>query len=224
MQTIPRELASMIFNYFAKIRDMVRGFMKTLEALNSMDLSNAYRSLEQSIAMDTEADEIRRSILERMGGNSLDAKTRDDVARLLRMMDKSSEWIKEALRYLDVIPYLEIPSEIRRDIEELAKLNLEAVETLGKALSKLMSGEDGDVHKLCVAVERIEEKGDEVVHRVRKNMVKYGAKLASAALTVLLMDFVKSLENALDYAEDVADILRVLALRIGDRRATFSSP
>jgi len=214
MKSLPRDLVLMISNYFAKIRSMTEGFIKTLEAVNSMDLQNAYKYLAHSIRMDTEADEIRREILEKISRNSLDAKTRDDVARLLRMMDRTSEWIKEALRYLDIVPYMEIPLEIRKDIEELAKLDAEAIDVLGRAMDMLLREKYDEVYKLCVSVEKIEERGDEALHRARKNVLKHGAKIGDAAMVVLLMDFVKALENALDYAEDVADLMRMLALRI----------
>ena len=210
---IPPNVRKMIADYFSKVYEMVEGFMKALNALNVMDVQNAYKYLEDSIRKDTEADEIRRSILEELSKDSVEPQVKDDIARLLRMIDRMSEWIKEALRYLDIVPYLEIPQELRSNIERMAKLNLEAVRTIHEAVDKLVEGRYGEVYELCARVEKIEEEGDEVMHSGRKNLLKYGSKIGNPALVIMLRDFLKSLENSMDYSEDIADMLRVIAVR-----------
>ncbi|NPA96260.1 MAG: DUF47 family protein [Crenarchaeota archaeon] len=213
MSPLPPDLRKMIAEYFSKVYDMVEGFMKALNALNVMDIQNAYKHLETSIKKDTEADELRREILEELSKDHIEPQVKDDIARLLRMIDRMSEWIKEALRYLDIVPYLEVPQELRDNIERMSKLNLEAVRTIQEAVNRLVEGRYSEVYELCTRVEKLEEEGDEVMHSGRKNLLKYGPKIGNPALVIMLRDFLKSLENSMDYSEDIADMLRVIAVR-----------
>ncbi len=215
---IPPDVRRMIAEYFSRVHDMVEGFMKAINALNVMDVQNAYKYLEDSIRMDTEADEIRRRILEELSKDHVEPQLRDDIARLLRMIDKMSEWIKEALRYLDIVPYLEMPQGIKENIEKLAGLNLEAVRTIREAVEMLVEGKYREVYELCAKVEKIEEEADEVMHSGRKNLLKYGNKLENPALVIMIRDFLKALENSVDYSEDVADMLRVIVVREQSKR------
>jgi len=211
------EVQKAISTYFSRVVDIVECFAKAIEALNLMDVQNAYRFLEESIRIDTEADEVRRRILEALSSEGVDPATRYDIARLLRMMDRLSEWIKEASRYLDLVPYLEVPQEIKDSIERLAKLSLDAVRAIREAVDSLIEGRSDEVYKLCVSVEKLEERADEVMHRGRRSLLKYGPRIENPALVIMLRDFLKALENAIDYAEDVADTLRVIAVREGSK-------
>jgi len=217
VSVIPSEISKLLIEYFSKVYEMVEGFMNAISSLNMVDVQNAYKHLEDSIKLDTEADELRRAILEKLSSDSVDPAVRSDIARLLRMMDKVSEWVKEALRYLDLVPYLEIPQEIKDSIEGLAKLNLDAVKTVREAVEELVQGRLDEVYKHCIAVERIEEEADEIMHRGRRGLLKYGPRIGNPALVIMLRDFLKALENAIDYSEDVADTLRVLVARAGSR-------
>ena len=47
----------------------------------------------------------------------------------------------------------------------------------------------------------------------RKLLLDYGGKVENPALIVLLRDFIEALENIIDFAEDAADYIRILALK-----------
>ena len=156
---------------------------------------------------------MRRKILLEIERKVDDAFLKDYLAKLLRMLDRVSEWIKEASRYLDIIPYLEIPIELREKIEELSRLDLEAIESIFNAAKALIKGDRNAVLKYTLEAEEIEEKADEILHIARKNLVVIGGSIENPALIVMLRDFIEALENVTDYAEDVADILRLIALK-----------
>ena len=221
--SIPPTISDKLLEYFSRIEKMASSFMNAINSLNNLDLGNAYKSLANSIKMDTEADALRREILESLGSEVLDVSLREDISRLLRMLDKASEWIKEASRYLDIFPYLEIPQEIKNDIETLSRLDVKAVKTLHEAIQNLARGETESVLKLCEEVEKIEEEADEAMHVARKNLIASGPKLGNIALIIMLRDFIEALENATDYAEDVADILRILALKFERARKAIEA-
>ena len=202
-----------ILNYIEKIRDIIKFFTNAIDKLNDLDLENAIKLLSDSIKTDTEADQLRRKILLEIERKVDDAFLKDYLAKLLRMLDRVSEWIKEASRYLDIIPYLEIPIELREKIEELSRLDLEAIESIFNAAKALIKGDRNAVLKYTLEAEEIEEKADEILHIARKNLVVIGGSIENPALIVMLRDFIEALENVTDYAEDVADILRLIALK-----------
>jgi len=202
-----------VLNYIEKIRDIIKFFTNAIDKLNDLDLENAIKLLSDSIKTDTEADQLRRKILLEIERKVDDAFLKDYLAKLLRMLDRVSEWIKEASRYLDIIPYLEIPIELREKIEELSRLDLEAIESIFNAAKALIKGDRNAVLKYTLEAEEIEEKADEILHIARKNLVVIGGSIENPALIVMLRDFIEALENVTDYAEDVADILRLIALK-----------
>lgn len=102
-----------------------------------------------------------------------DAFLKNYLAKLLRMLDRVSEWIKEASRYLDIIPYLEIPIELRKSIEELSKLDLKAIESIFNATRALIEEDRDAVFKYALEAEKIEEKADDILHIARKKFSCY---------------------------------------------------
>jgi len=46
-----------------------------------------------------------------------------------------------------------------------------------------------------------------------KNLVVIESSIRNPALIVMLSGFIEALENVTDYAEDVADILRLIAMK-----------
>jgi len=205
------DVFSKILHYFEKIDRMVNSFVNAIDSLNKLDLNNAYKSLADSIRLDTEADELRREVFTIMNRYISDVTLRESISKLLRMMDRLTEWIKEAARYLDILPYLEIPQEIKDEINELARLDSEACKHIKNAAQALFRKKLDDAIALASEVEKIEERADEVNHAARRSIVRYGNKIANPAILIMLRDFIEALENATDYAEDVADIIRLIA-------------
>ena len=178
-----------------------------------MDLENAVKLLSASIRTDTEADQLRRQILLEVERRVDDVFLKNYLAKLLRMLDRVSEWIKKVSRYLDIIPYLEIPIELRKSIEELSKLDLKTIESIFNATRALIEEDRDAVFKYALEVEKIEEKADDILHIARKNLVVIESSIRNPALIVMLSGFIEALENVTDYAEDVADILRLIAMK-----------
>jgi len=205
------DLFSKVLQYFEKIDRMVNSFVNAIDSLNKLDLNNAYKNLADSIRLDTEADELRREAFALISRYVDDTTLRENISKLLRMMDRLTEWIKEAARYLDILPYLEIPQEIKNEINELARLDSEACKRIKSAAQALFRNRIDDAIALALEVEKIEERADEVNHAARRSIVRYGDKIANPAILIMLRDFIEALENATDYAEDVADIIRLIA-------------
>lgn len=202
---LPPRIAELLARYLGEVVGMAQCFRKALEALERFDLGNAYRSLSRAIEADTRADAIRRVLYEEVLRSVEEPDLRNRLSRYLRMVDRTSEMLKEASRYLELIPYLEIPAEIRRGIRELASLCLEAVRAIHAISLRLAEGALEEVQELAKHVECVEEEADAVNDRVRRMLMVYGPRFSNPAIPVVLRDFVEALEGVTDYAEDVAD-------------------
>ncbi len=210
---LPRSISEGILKYFDMIESMAKSFKRAINSLNDMDLNNAYKHLDECIKLDTKADAFRRELMAKIASEVKDEDLKEDLSKLLRMLDRMSEWIKEASRHLDIIPYLEIPVEIREKIERLSYLDKRAAEELSEAAKALLEGDRKEMGRRVEEVERIEEEADEVNHVAKKTLVSLGYKITNPAVIVMLRDFIEALETATDYAEDVADIIKILSLR-----------
>jgi len=210
---LPRSVSEGILKYFDMIESMAKSFKRAINSLNDMDLNNAYKHLDECIKLDTKADAFRRELMAKIAAEVKDEDLKEGLSKLLRMLDRMSEWIKEASRHLDIIPYLEIPVEIREKIERLSYLDKRAAEELSEAAKALLEGDRKEMGRRVEEVERIEEEADEVNHVAKKTLVSLGYKITNPAVIVMLRDFIEALETATDYAEDVADIIKILSLR-----------
>lgn len=210
---LPRSVSEGLLEYFDMIESMATSFKRAINSLNDMDLNNAYKHLDKCIKLDTKADAFRRELMAKIAAEIKDEDLKEDLSKLLRMLDRMSEWIKEASRYLDIIPYLEVPVEIREKIEKLSYLDKRAAEELSEAAKALLEGDKKEMNRRVEEVERIEEEADEINHIAKKTLVSFGYTMTNPALVVMLRDFIEALETATDYAEDVADIIKILSLR-----------
>ena len=209
---LPRAIGNGLLEYFEMIESMAASFKRAINSLNGMDLNNAYKHLDKCIKLDTKADAFRRELMAKIVEEIRSDDLKEDLSKLLRMLDRMSEWIKEASRYLDIVPYFEIPVEVREKIEKLSYLSKRAAEELSEALKALLEGDKEEMVRRVEEVESIEEEADELNHTAKKALVSIGYTITNPALVVMLRDFIEALETATDYAEDVADLIRLLAL------------
>jgi len=211
---LSEETIRSIINYARKVRTVVRSLRDGVKLLNSMRMGEAIRILANGIKADTEADNMRRDIIFRIGTEVRVGYVREWVARLIRRLDLVSESAKEASRYLTIIPYLEIPNEVRDVIEELSRLAMDSIDLVIDGLEALMEGDKTRAIRYADKVEEVEELTDNIIVNGRKLLVMYGQKINNPAIIIMVKDFMEALENITDYAEDAADYIRTIALRM----------
>ena len=213
LEQIPSEIINLVLKYSKEVRNLVKCLRIGISMLNQVRVGEALRALSECIRADTRADKIRRDILYKIGTAIKDGNIRESIVRLIRRLDLISEWSKEASRYLTIIPYLEIPVELREKMEELSKYSLESVDVLVNAIEALLEGDMDRANAHASRVEQLEEEADEVDVVARKFLLAMGERISNPALVVMLRDFIESLESIVDYAEDAADYVRALVIR-----------
>ncbi len=210
---LPKEIAESILEYVKKVRDIVKYLSEGIVLLNQIRVGEALRALSKAIRTDTEADKIRRELFDKLTTLDVEPRVREDIMHLAKRFDVLSEWSKESARHLSIIPYLEIPAELRGRIEEMVKLALESANYLVEATKALIKGDLAKARTHAVKIEHIEEEADEVNVAARKLLVGLGRKIENPAVLIIIKDFIEALENITDTAEDAADCIRILAIR-----------
>jgi len=208
---ISKDFAASIIDYAEEVLGIVQDLRRGIDFLNSMNSGEAMQELANAINSDTKADAMRREILITLtsvkGGY-----VRERVARLVRRLDLVSEQAKEAARDLTLIPYLELPSDIKDVINSLSRDVYESVKALTKSLAALMYDQPDEAVNYSRIVEELEEDADKVFLKGKRLLIKYGQKIVNPAIILMLFNFMQSLENVTDYSEDAGDYIRTLAI------------
>ncbi len=210
---VPKDFAKLLNEYVTLVDKIVKGLRNSIKLLNEMRVGEALEQISECIKNDTKADNIRRKILYEISNYVEDVDIRESIVRLIRRFDLVAEWSKEASRYLSIIPYLEIPADVREKIKKLSEYAVESVDTLVDAVESLLEGDVEVAREHACRVEELEERADEVNVAARKLLLNYGSGIKNPAFIIMLKDFIESLENVVDYAEDAADYVRALAIR-----------
>ncbi len=210
---LPPSISGALLDYVREVRNIMRHLRRGIRLLNDVQISEALEELSSAIKADTKADKLRRELLFKLEEIIRDSATREAIAHILRRLDLVSEMAKEASRYLSIIPYLEIPDDIKSRIELLSKLGLEACDILVSAVAAILEGEAKKAIVFSLKVEEVEENADNITLEARKVLVDVGEKISNPALVLMISNFIESLESVTDYAEDAADYIRAIALR-----------
>lgn len=209
---IGEELSRLVLKYAEAVNDIVRGVREGVRLLGSMRTGEAMESLASAIKADTKADDIRREILLKLR-QAKSGYVRERIAKLVRRLDLVSEQAKEAARDLTIIPYLELPAELKEIVDELSDEAEESAHAMIKSLRALMVEDVKSALKYARKVEVIEEKADEIFLKGKRLVIKFGTRIKNPAVIIMFVNFMQSLENITDYAEDAGDYIRTLAIR-----------
>jgi predicted phosphate transport protein (TIGR00153 family) len=190
--------------------DTVTELEKAIVAASKKDTGEATKAIERLFVVETEIDELRRSVFEELTRGSLPPKDREDIMHLVKRLDTMADHVKDAGRSLKLLLDVPIPKEICSELLEIVKdLVLESA-TLRKSIEKL--GVDVvEVRALAKKVDDIETRVDERYLRVKAMLLKYGREMDAAAL-LILMDLLQSLEEVADCSDDTADYVRILTV------------
>lgn len=201
-----------VYKYGSMVGDIVKSIANSLTYLDSLRPGEARVEIAKAIDSDTKADRYRRKLIESRITEVRDSIARSYLINILRMLDRVAEWAKESVRYLDLIPYMEIPSTVKLSVQEMVTASVVGMERVIEALNSIRKGDYSSAATICEEVEHIEEKVDEMLHKARKNLIAYSSRIQDHIAAVFLKDFIESIENVTDYEEDAADIIRALAI------------
>ncbi len=205
------DLANNILRYSSLVLSIVTKVVEGIKILEDLRSGEAMEKFAEAIHDDTIADNLRRDLLFKLQYLH-PGFMRERVSTLLRRLDLISEQAKDVARSLTVFPYLELPAELKKSIRTLAEESLRASTKVFESIKALLNNSFDEAIKLAYQTELIEEEADNTLVEGRRHIVKYGNLVKNPATLIMASKLIESLEGISDFAEDVGDYVRTLAL------------
>jgi len=207
-----REVIKMCIEHISKIVSVVEYGVKVLESYstnNSTELSHWWKEVFKA---EREADDIKRKLIFELSSEVFHPIDRETILRLILGADDIAAYAKAWSRRAVILSSIHepLPNTVIRKMLEMGKKVLEATEMVKKSIEKLVE-EPKAVLEIADRIERIEEEVDDIRIEVFNEIITLCDTLKTSSC-ILYKELMDSVENAADKCEDVADILRSLAL------------
>ncbi len=215
------EFKKLMEKYLDKINDSVEYFKTAIEYFNSMRTGEARSMLAKSMNAEKEADDIRRKLTYILEEAEISPEVKEDYFHLIKRIEAIADNVKEAASSLTIIPYLEVPAELREGYEKMISKVYEASKKVCDAVRRLMEKDYEGASRLADDVERLEEEADLINVDNRGKLLDYSDKIKPYTLAILLHEFNNDLEEAADACEDAGDYIRALIVEYKKRPPNF---
>jgi len=202
-----------MMEYIETIEDMVHRFSDAMKLLNNFRISEARSKFKETADIQDRVEAIKKNLLNRIEEMRLEATFKEDIFHLIKRLDAVSDWVKEASRELTIIPYLDVPQDVRRGIDRLINIVVNAVKSTVTAIKHVLNNEIDKARELIDLVNELEEKADMIDVENRGLLLKLHDQFKPLTLAILIHDLNRDLEEAVDACRDVADYLRLIISR-----------
>lgn len=167
-------------------------------------------NLKTLSTLETDADIIKRKIENILYTQSLMPQLRGDILKLLESLDNILDLAKSNLFQFDVeVPY--IPAEIHPDLVKLTELSGAAVESVIPA-SKAYFRDPASVKETLHRVYLFEKEADKLADAIKRKVFQEMPNLKLSE-KFHLRYFTLHIENLSDAAQNVADLLSIMAIK-----------
>ena len=164
--------------------------------------------LEAVVTLEARADELRREVEVQLYSHSLIPEHRGDVLALLENMDDVIDKAKETLMQFSV-ENPAIPDELNYDYLDLVAKAVDAAEAVvlaAKAFFRDVAQTHDHLHKVYL----FEKDADKISDRLKRHVFDLNFDLSRK---IQLRYFANSIDQVADRAEEVADRLRIYAIK-----------
>jgi len=175
------------------------------------DLESIRRDFEMVFKQERDGDNLKRKILDDLSRGLFHPITREEVVRVVLTADDVAANAKSAARKISASSSKDLPDEIKDALRGLAEMDTKIVEKMREALVKLLE-EPRAAIEVTHEVERMEEEIDDYRVALIEKILKYGDRAKSIATWLMLKEAVENMENIADRSEDVADVIRSIAI------------
>jgi len=175
------------------------------------DPESMKRDFEMVFKKERDADLLKREILDKLARGPFHPLTREEVIRVVLTADDVAANAKSAARKIGASSSKSLPSEIREGLKVLADMDVKIAEKMRDAFVQLL--EDPDIAiKVTHEVEKMEEEIDDYRVALVEKILKYGDEVKSISAWLMLKETVENMEDVADRSEDVADVIRSIAI------------
>ena len=197
-----------------KILETVKSLREMIGSLRRDDKSSARENYDKVFQNENAADDIKREILRELSRGVIHPLDREYVVRLVLTIDDVAAYAKATARRLLISVNLgySLGSQILDLLSQMVARLEQASELLIKALDALVSNPH-EALSIADNIERLEEEVDDIRMQALEAVFK-ACREHPADWCLIAKDVVDSMENAVDRAEDSADMVRLIAVSL----------
>ena len=204
-----RELERKIADFLNNITQAGVIFGTAMQQYLEEGANEAYAAKRAQVSsLEAANDVLRRDVEHQMYSNMILPDMRSDILTIIEGCDKIiNKYETDLILYGVEKP--KIPNEIKENISELVRLNLECVAALvGAVRSFFASSRTGDKIQYVLF---LENQIDDLALEIKRTF--FDNKKMTLARQLQLKDFVYSIEKISDIAEDISDVLTVVSAK-----------
>lgn len=205
-----REMESRIDDYLDLV---IRGGLLFKEGLKYY-LSGEMEAFEERLSsidsLESEADELRREIENRLYTQTLIPESRGDVLGIIENTDAVLNVAAETLMMFSV-ESPQFPRELHQMIQDLGEVSVTCIEELIATIRSYFR----DVERVRDGTNRVlffEKEVDTIADRIKRKIF-HDDTIGDLSLKMHLRDCVEDIENISDTAEEVSDRLSIAAIK-----------
>lgn len=202
-------LATEIDEYLEKMTQSALAFKLAVKIYVEQGCTDEFEEKLQHVgSLETDADNLRRSIETQLYSRTLIPESRGDVLGLLENLDKIINLFEGTLWQFS-IEKPGIAEKFHKDFGILVDMSIKAVESVILA-SRAFFRDIEVVNDHNIRVRFYESEADKVSTRLKRAIFDSDLELAHKAQ---LRNFVEHIDNPANWAEDVADRLTIYAIK-----------
>lgn len=197
------------------VRSITKASMKFTEAvrlLNDIRIGEARVAFKQVIDILNESNILKSTIEEEIAKISLDPGFKEELLFLINLVDDVGDYVKEASREFTILPFLELPIQLRNGLLNLSSTVSDMVSMLSEAFMAFARGEYELVEKILKNIVELEERADNIEIENRSSLLTISDRLKPIAIQLLVHDLNNILENTADLCTGVIRRMKLLYL------------
>ena len=163
--------------------------------------------------LEVEADDIGHNVIDNLRKSFITPLEGEDIDLLRQKLDDIMDCIEKAVNRM-VIYRVSIP--LPEYIEKYIRIIKEAIVEIDKGVKKIRNVRkyQNDLHYLCQNLNELENEGDRINRNALKSLFSEPQKSPENNLEIIkLKEIYETLENAIDFCEDVGNIFESILIK-----------
>jgi predicted phosphate transport protein (TIGR00153 family) len=199
-----------IQRHLALTTGIVEDLEKAIRAAVINEEKEMRRSVDRVTSGEKEADSLRRKVMDEISKGELSPVDREDLMDLVKRVDMVADWSRESTRVLGATPMDYVPASLKDEAIVMVQNVKVCATSLQKCVNKMMTKPE-EALQAADAVEREEEKVDDIHETARRLLGKEDLPRAGAA--ILISQLFDAIEMIADACEDACDQVRIIMVR-----------
>ena len=207
-----KKILELCKSHLGNVVETVIAMHKAFQLFSSLNREGAKKMFDEAFKHERKADEIKRNILGELSKGLFHPINRDEIVRLIMTIDDIAAYAKASSRKLEFIDPSTLTESLRETLRVFADNLLKISEEVKIAFKALIENPKQAI-EASQRVESLEERIDDFrVEFVIPEFLSWCKNSGDIGVALILKEILDGMENLADRCEDVADVIRSIAL------------